>query len=200
MNANKSFTFPTSLFLHTVLRPRNNGQLPEMDMRTGNPICSLKLGFRSGGFLSAEEFPTKLFLCQGCGKMETTGKEVDHSRHENRNYLHLLNFQARHVTTKPLFLDETRFKVFLLLLAPDLSSRIIIALNQGLQWEKRQKTGSNRKNIGERSKPSGAVGEGERPPFPLTRLPLRLASLADCFFRPRRFFLLFPLMRSLVPS
>ena len=39
MNANKSFTFPTSLFLHTVLRPRNNGQLPEMDMRTGNPFA-----------------------------------------------------------------------------------------------------------------------------------------------------------------
>ena len=37
-----------------------------------------------------------------------------------------------------------------------------------------QKTGSNRKNIGERSKPSGAVGEGERPTFPLTRLPLRI--------------------------
>ena len=74
-------------------------------------------------------------------------------------------------TTKPLFLDETRFKVFLLLLAPDLSSRIIIAWDQALQWgEKGQKTGSNRKNIGERSKPSGAVGEGERPPFPLTRL------------------------------
>lgn len=112
--------FPLPPFLHTVLRPRNNGQLPEMDMRTGHPFNSLKFGFRSGGFLSAEEFPTKLFLCQGCGKRETTGKEVDHSRHENRDYLHLLNFQARHVTTKPFFLDETRFKVFLLLLAPDL--------------------------------------------------------------------------------
>ena len=132
--------FPLPSFF-TVLRPRNNGQLPEMDMRTGNPFCSLKLGFRSGGFLSAEEFPTKLFLCQGCGKMETTGKEVDHSRHENRNDLHLLNFQARHVTTKPLFLDETRFKVFLLLLAPDLSSRIIIAWDQALQWGKNAKNG-----------------------------------------------------------
>ena len=137
MNANKSFTFPTSPFLHTVLRPRNNGQLPEMDMRTGHPFSSLKFDFRSGGFLSAEEFPTKLFLCQGCGKMETTGKEVDHSRHENRDYLHLLNFQARHVTTKPLFLDETRFKVFLLLLAPDL----FIAWDQALQWGKKAKNG-----------------------------------------------------------
>ena len=176
--------FPLPSFF-TVLRPRNNGQLPEMDMRTGNPFCSLKLGFRSGGFLSAEEFPTKLFLCQGCGKMETTGKEVDHSRHENRNYLHLLNFQARHVTTKPLFLDETRFKVFLLLLAPDLSPWIIIAWDQAQQlwgWGGRLKTGSNRKNIGELSKPSGAFGERERPPFPLTRLPLRFASLADRFF------------------
>ena len=180
--------FPLPSFL-TVLRPRNNGQLPEMDMRTGNPFCSLKLGFRSGGFLSAEEFPTKLFLCQGCGKMETTGKEVDHSRHENRNYLHLLNFQARHVTTKPLFLDETRFKVFLLLLAPDLSSRIIIAWDQALQWGKNARNGVNRKNIGERSKPRGAVREGERP-FPLTRLPLRigLRSLIVYFAHANFFF------------
>ena len=133
--------FPLPPFFIQYLRPRNNGQLPEMDMRTGHPFSSLKFGFRSGGFLSAEEFPTKLFLCQGCGKMETTGKEVDYSRHENRNYLHLLNFQARHVTTKPLFLDETRFKVFLLLLAPDLSSRIIIAWDQALQWGKNAKNG-----------------------------------------------------------
>ena len=50
-----------------------------------------------------------------------------------------LNFQARHVTTKPLFLDETRFKVFLLSLAPDLSSRITIALDQAPQWAKKGK-------------------------------------------------------------
>ena len=167
MNANKSFTFPTSLFLHTVLRPRNNGQLPEMDMRTGHPFSSLKFDFRSGGFLSAEEFPTKLFLCQGCGKMETTGKEVDHSRHENRNYLHLLNFQARHVTTKPLFLDETRFKVFLLLLAPDLSSRIIIAWDQALQWgEKGKKRGRIEKISASEASPAVQLGRGKGHPFP----------------------------------
>ena len=141
MNANKSFTFPTSLFLHTVLRPRNNGQLPEMDMRTGHPFSSLKFGFRSGGFLSAEEFPSKPFLCQGCGKIGTTGKELDHSRQVNRDYLHLLDFRVRHVTTNPLFLDETRFKVFILLLAPNLPSRIIIAWDQALQWGKNAKNG-----------------------------------------------------------
>ena len=42
---------------------------------------------------------------------------------------------------------------------------------------KRQKTGLNRKNIGERSEPSGGLGRGK--------------GLAD-FFRPRRFFSPFP--------
>ena len=141
MQTNPShFPLPSFFFfLDTVLRPRNNGQLLEMDMRTGHPFSSLKFGFRSGGFLSAEEFPSKPFLCQGCGKIGTTGKELDHSRQVKRDYLHLLDFQARHVTTNPLFLDETRFKVFLLLLAPNLSSRIIIA--QALQWGKNAKNG-----------------------------------------------------------
>ena len=55
-----------------------------------------------------------------------------------------------------------------------------------------QKTGSNRKNIGERSKPRGAVREGERP-FPLTRLPLRigLRSLI-VYFAHANFFSPFP--------
>ena len=47
---------------------------------------------------------------------------------------------------------------------------ILLACDQGPQWGKRQKTGSNRKNIGERSQPSG-LGRGKRPPFPLPRLP-----------------------------
>ena len=167
MNANKSFTFPTSLFLHTVLRPRNNGQLPEMDMRTGHPFSSLKFGFRSGGFLSAEEFPSKPFLCQGCGKIGTTGKELDHSRQVNRDYLHLLDFQARHVTTNPLFLDETRFKVFILLLAPNLSSRIIIAWDQALQGgEKCKKRGQTGKISASEASPAVQLVRGKGQPFP----------------------------------
>ena len=135
--------------------------------------------------------------------METTGKEVDHSWRENRDYLYLPNFQARHVTAKPLFLDETRFEVFLLLLAPDLSSRIILAWDQPLQWgEKGKKRGQTRKISASEASPAVQLGKGERPPFPLTRLPLRRASLADCFFNFAHadFFSFFPPMRSLVPS
>ena len=192
MNANKSFTFPTSLFLHTVLRPRNNGQLPEMDMRTGHPFSSLKFGFRSGGFLSAEEFPSKPFLCQGCGKIGTSGKELDHSRQVNRDYLHLLDFQARHVTTNPLFLDETRFKVFLLLLAPNLSYRIIIAWDQALQWGKNAKNGVKQEKY-RRAKQAQRCswwgGKANLSPHQTTSQD-RFA-LADRLFRPRQFFFSF---------
>ena len=101
--------------------------------------------------------------------METTctGKEVDHSWRENRDYLHLPNFQARHVTTKPLFLDETRFEVFLLLLAPDLSSRIIIAWDQALQWgEKGKKRGQTGKISASDASPAVQLGRGKGHPFP----------------------------------
>ena len=58
---------------------------------------------------------------------------------------------------------------------------------------KRKKTGSNRKNIVERSKPSGTLESGrKRHPFPSQHyLSARFA---------RRFFLLFPTMRILVPG
>ena len=45
-----------------------------------------------------------------------------------------------------------------------------LAWDQATQWGKRQKTQSNRKNIGERSKPSSS-----------------LADVVVAFFRPRRF-------------
>jgi len=67
----------------------------------------------------------------------------------------------------------------------------IFSLGLGSAVEKRQKkkTGSNGKNIVERSKPSGGLGRGKGDAFPLPRLPLAFAHVD--------FFLLFP---SLVPG
>ena len=61
---------------------------------------------------------------------------------------------------------------------------------------KRQKTRSNTKNIGERSKPSDGLGRGKGrhpSPFHLPRLPY-------LFFAHSDFFFLFPPTRSLVPG
>ena len=51
------------------------------------------------------------------------------------------------------------------------------------------KRGSNRKNIGERSEPSGGLGRGKELSPPQTTY--RLASLADFLFRPQRIFFSF---------
>ena len=173
-------------------------------MRTEHPFWSLQFGFRSGGFLSAEEFPTKSFLCEGCGKMETTGKEVDHSRQENRDYLHLLNFQARHITTKPLFLDETRFmlsRFFLLLLAPDLSSRIIIAWDQAQQWGKNAKNGVKQEKYRRTKQAQRCSWGGGKATLSPHQTTSQARFVRWLFFSPTQiFFLLFPLMQSLVPS
>ena len=61
------------------------------------------------------------------------------------------------------------------------SKSIVLAWDQALHWEKKAKTGSNRKNIGERSEPSSGPGSGKGP-FPLPRLPL--GSLRSSIFFP----------------
>ena len=48
--------------------------------------------------------------------------------------------------------------------------------------KKRQKTGSNRKNNGNRSEPSGILGRGKGPPFPHPILPLDSLRWPICFF------------------
>ena len=66
------------------------------------------------------------------------------------------------------------------------SKSIVLAWDQALQWEKKAKTGSNRKNIGKRSEPSGGPGSGKGP-FPLPRLPLgSLRSSIFFLFSPMR--------------
>ena len=47
---------------------------------------------------------------------------------------------------------------------------------------KRQKTGSNRNNNGNRSEPSGILGRGKKPPFSLPRLPLDRRFTGGFFF------------------
>ena len=64
------------------------------------------------------------------------------------------------------------------------SKSIVLAWDQALQWEKKAKTGSNRKNIGERSELSGGPGSGKGP---LRRLPLGLLRSSIFFlFSPMR--------------
>ena len=58
------------------------------------------------------------------------------------------------------------------------SKSIVLAWDQALQWEKKAKTGSNRKNIGERSELSGGLGSGKGRPSETTS---RLASLVYFF-------------------
>ena len=48
--------------------------------------------------------------------------------------------------------------------------------------KKRQKTGSNRKNNGNRSEPSGILGRGKGPPFPHPILSLDSLRWPICFF------------------
>ena len=59
-----------------------------------------------------------------------------------------------------------------------------VARDQALQWGEKAKTGSNRKNIGERSEPSGILS-----PFQTTS---RLASHTDFFYAHTDFFYFFP--------
>ena len=64
------------------------------------------------------------------------------------------------------------------------SKSIVLAWDQALQWEKKAKTGSNRKNISERSELSGGLGSGKGP---LRRLPLGLLRSSIFFlFSPMR--------------
>ena len=64
------------------------------------------------------------------------------------------------------------------------SKSIVLAWDQALQWEKKAKTGSNRKNIGERSELSGGLGSGKGL---LRRLPLGLLRSSIFFlFSPMR--------------
>ena len=67
--------FPLPPFFIQYLRPRNNGQLPEMDMRTGHPFSSLKFGFRSGGFLP-RNFRQSHFSVKGAVKQEQQEKSL----------------------------------------------------------------------------------------------------------------------------
>ena len=73
-----------------------------------------------------------------------------------------------------------RFEFARLLAAPGPFNWIQLAWDHAPQWEKKEKTGSNRKNIGEQSGPNGGLG------YLSTRFP------ADFFFVPRRFLFSFP--------
>ena len=81
-----------------------------------------------------------------------------------------------------------RFEFARLLASPGPFNWIQLAWDHSPQWEKKQKTGSNTKNIGEQSGTNGGLG------YLSTRFS------ADFFFSPTPISSLFPRKRSLVPS
>ena len=68
------------------------------------------------------------------------------------------------------------------------SSTFTCSLGPGSQWGERQKTVSNRKNNINLSEPSGILGRGKGPPFPLPRLPLDSLRSPILFFSPKPIF------------
>ena len=108
----------------------------------------------------------------------------------------LFYFFSAHISVFALYLRSERLELAI-------TTWKLIAWDQAPQLGEGEKNGVQirkkiTKNIGERS---GILGRGEgRQTISPPQTTSRLASLADFFFHKRRFLLLFPTMRSLVPG